>query len=157
MRARGTGWLVLAGAMVLLSAGCGSDSESSVTSDPLAPATTGAATTTSAARPVPAVSTTRLTDGTYSTAELTPDQMTAAGMAAGLARSDVESFVASDGVERSAVMTLRLAQGGWSLLQAYDGKPAEVGWRGSYEVIDDDTVIATTDCGSITYQIRAGR
>ena len=26
-----------------------------------------------------------------------------------------------------------------------------MGWRGTYEVVDDDTVIATDPCGAITY------
>jgi hypothetical protein len=49
-------------------------------------------------------------------------------------------------------MTVRLAGGGWSLLQSIDGKPATVGWRGSYKVIDDHTVTATSDCGTMTYR-----
>jgi hypothetical protein len=92
-----------------------------------------------------------LLEGVYRTPELTRDQLIAAGVAAGFAEADVIAFVDGDGIERSAVFGLRLAAHGWTQLYAYDGRTEDVGWRGSYEVVDGDTVVATDPCGPITY------
>ncbi|MGH9136951.1 MAG: TRAP transporter substrate-binding protein [Acidimicrobiales bacterium] len=92
-----------------------------------------------------------LPEGTYRTGEVTRDELIATGVAAGFDRADVEAFVDADGIETSATFGLRLADGGWIQLYSYDGGPEGVGWRGTYEVVDEDTVIATDPCGPITY------
>jgi hypothetical protein len=49
---------------------------------------------------------------------------------------------------------LRLADGVWTQLESDDGGPDVIGWRATYEVIDDETVIATGSgfsCETITY------
>jgi hypothetical protein len=48
---------------------------------------------------------------------------------------------------------MRLADGQLTLLQSYDGGAADVGWRGSYEFIDDHTFVAGDDY-PITYEFR---
>ena len=49
------------------------------------------------------------------------------------------------------MFTLRLANGGWTHLDSYNGGAEEAGWRGTYEVIDDDTVVARAPGTVITY------
>jgi hypothetical protein len=94
----------------------------------------------------------RLPEGTYRTAELTVDQLVAAGVSAGFDQTVVEDHLArGDGGERTAVLTLKLEAGRWTLFEAFDGRPAEMGWSGTYQVIDVDTVVATDPCGAITY------
>jgi hypothetical protein len=94
----------------------------------------------------------RLPEGTYRTPELTVDQLVAAGVSAGFDQTAVEDHLArGDGGERTAVLTLKLEAGRWTLFEAFDGRPAEMGWSGTYQVIDADTVVATDPCGAITY------
>jgi TRAP-type transport system periplasmic protein len=90
-----------------------------------------------------------LPEGVYRTRELTPDEVIATGVDAGFDRADVEPHADFD----SAVFGLRLADGVWDILQSYDGNFENVGWHGTYEVVDSDTVIATDPGGecSITY------
>ena len=90
-------------------------------------------------------------EGVYRTAELTRGQLLATGIEAGFAEADVVTFLDGDGMVETATLGVRLADGGWSLLYAYNGEPEAVGWRGTYEVVDEDTVIATDPCGAITY------
>ncbi len=99
----------------------------------------------------PNMSDPRLPEGVYHTPELTRDQQVATAIDAGFAEADVNAFLGTDGTAGTVVFGLRLADGGWSQLYAYDGAAEDVGWRGTYEVVDDDTVIATDPCGAITY------
>ena len=92
-----------------------------------------------------------LPEGVYRTPELTRDQLVTTAIEAGFAEEDVNAFLDGDGLEQTAVLGLRLADGGWTQLYAYDGGAEDVGWRGTYEVVDDDTVVATDPCGAITY------
>jgi hypothetical protein len=87
--------------------------------------------------------------GSY-TATLTKDQMIATGLAAGFARADLEGLLAVEGVEAKADVTVKLADGGWTQLVAYDGTPTKVASRGAYRVVDDHTVIDADEC-EITY------
>lgn len=93
-------------------------------------------------------------EGLYRTPELTRDQLLAAGVAAGFAEADVNAFLDADGIVDTTHYALRLADGGWTQMYAHDGAAEDVGWRGTYEVVDGDTVIATDSCGPITYQYR---
>ena len=61
-------------------------------------------------------------------------------MSAGFDQAAVQDFVT--GVKGSAVFTLKLEAGHWTLFEAYDGGPAEMEWSGTYRVIDADTVVA---------------
>jgi hypothetical protein len=91
-------------------------------------------------------------EGLYRTPELTRDQLLAAGVAAGFAEADVNAFLDADGIVDTTHYALRLAASGWTQYYAHDGAAEDVGWRGTYEVVDGDTVIATDSCGPITYQ-----
>jgi hypothetical protein len=88
-------------------------------------------------------------EGVYRTPELTVDQLRQTALDAGFAEDDVDAFF--EGAVGTTVFGLRLADGGWTQLYSNDGGPEGVGWRGTYEVIDDDTVVATDPCGPITY------
>jgi hypothetical protein len=104
---------------------------------------------TSAAAPLDA----RLSEGTYRTPELTRDQLIESGVAAGFAEEDVAAYLDRDGVERTEIIGVRLAAGGLNVLFQIDGGAEEIGWRGTYEVVDDDTMIATDpSCGSTTFR-----
>jgi len=92
-----------------------------------------------------------LPEGTYRTPELAADQMIATGTSAGFDQAAVEEFVLENGVERTAEFTLKLEPGRWTEFEAFDGQPADVGWSGTYQVVDADTVAAISDCGTITY------
>ncbi len=93
-----------------------------------------------------------LAEGVYRTPELTREQLIATGVAAGFDRAHVEAFVDRDGIQNTARWDLRLADGDWKVLYRYDGWHGRVAWQGTYEVVDEDTVIATDPCGPITYQ-----
>jgi hypothetical protein len=92
-----------------------------------------------------------LPEGTYRTRELAADQMMATGTSAGFDQAAVEDFVLENGVERTAVFTLKLEAGHWTEFEAFDGQAAGIGWSGTYQVVDADTVAAISDCGTITY------
>ena len=87
----------------------------------------------------------RLREGIYRTRELTRDQLLATGVAAGFAEEDLAAYLDRDGVERTEIIGLLLAAGGWSVLLQSDGGPEEVGARATSEVVDDHTLIATGD------------
>ena len=101
---------------------------------------------------VPAAGEVGIPEGVYRTPELTRDQLLAAGVAAGFAEADVDAFLDADGIVDTATFGLRLADGGWTELYAYDGADEASAGAGTYEVVDEDTVIATDPCGAITYQ-----
>ena len=56
------------------------------------------------------------------------------------------------GLQISATTRLRLADGRWTSYVSVDGRPEEVTFRGTYEVVDDDTVVYTDYCGEVTYR-----
>jgi hypothetical protein len=90
-------------------------------------------------------------EGLYRTPELTRDDLLAAGLDAGFSEADVNAFLDADGTHSTVQFGLLLADGGWTQRVAFDGDADSVGWRGTYEVVDEDTVIATDPCGPITY------
>jgi hypothetical protein len=98
----------------------------------------------------------RLPEGDYRTPELTRDQLIATGVAAGFAEDDVQAMVdaALPQLEGTVTWGLRLADGAWTEYQMINAGPAEAGWRGTYEVLDEDTVVATDavgEDGTVTY------
>ena len=97
----------------------------------------------------------RLPEGVYRTPELTRQQLVDAGVAAGYERTAVEAGLDNAGIE-TAVYGLRLGDGGWLQLAQSNGGPEDLAWRGTYQIIDDNTVIATetgTGC-EITYDFK---
>jgi hypothetical protein len=94
---------------------------------------------------VPAGSDPQLPEGDYRTPELTRDQLVAAGVNAGFAENDVQAWLdaALPGFEGTIAWGLRLGDGAWSQYQIVNAGPLEIGSRGTYELVDDDTMIAT--------------
>jgi hypothetical protein len=113
----------------------------------MALATVGGSTVSGVAEP-------GLPEGTYRTPELTREQLAAAALEAGFTEEDIDAFLDADGIEGTVQFALQLAAGGWTQRYAYDGGDEDVGWRGTYVVVDEDTVIATDPCGPITYDYR---
>ena len=106
------------------------------------PASVNAAASTPAAQSSPTADP-RLPEGTYRTGTISLDQLIATGVAAGFNPAAVEKlFREHDGVSVSVAYTIKLKSGRWSTFEAVDGAPDKIGWAGSYQVIDDDTVIA---------------
>ena len=92
-----------------------------------------------------------LPEGVYRTPVVTVDEQIATALDAGFTEEDVNAFFAAGDPADTHQMTLRLANGGWTQLDSYNGGAEEVGWRGTYEVIDDDTVVASAPGTVITY------
>ena len=91
-------------------------------------------------------------EGRYRTSAATHDEVVAAGVAAGFSDADVSTFLDADGPWATASIELLLADGGWTQYVSVDDGPYDVGWRGTYRIVDEDTVVATDPCGDITYQ-----
>jgi hypothetical protein len=157
----GTVWVALA-ALVLVACGdddpeAGSDAATTVSSIEAEPTTSvevtsapsvGAGSTTMA--PVTSLAAQpQLAEGTYHTEPVTGEQMRSAVLAAGFDESEVDANFRPEA--GPIIVGLRLADGGWSQLYSANGEPEYVGWRGTYEVIDGDTVVASDPCGPITY------
>ena len=92
-----------------------------------------------------------LPEGVYRTPEVTLDQLIATALDAGFTEADVNAFFAGSDPADTHMFTLRLANGGWTHLDSYNGGAEEAGWRGTYEVIDADTVVARAPGTVITY------
>jgi hypothetical protein len=120
---------------------CGSDGNG--VDHPSASQSTPAGTSSAAA------ATGHLVEGVYRTDPLTADEIRAAGAAAGFSDADVAPFATF--FEESVVYEVVLAGGSWTQSAIVDGGAPDVGWRGTYEVTDDGTVVASDECGDITY------
>jgi hypothetical protein len=94
----------------------------------------------------------QLPEGRYITEELSRDDLLATGVNAGFDEADVNAFLDADGVHETAVYSLLIADGGLTLYYVYDGGAEAVWARGTYEVVDDDTVVVTDPEGSITFE-----
>ena len=138
MRTMNKSWIACA-AIALAVPGCDSTSGDSSTATP------------TTAAPATAAPATGLPEGSYRTPALTMDQLTAAAVAAGFAQPETERALAEADLTTSAIYTIRLFAGGWTLLVGHDGAPAELGMESKYTVVDDHTVIFTDSCGAITY------
>ena len=68
---------------------------------------------------------------------VTLDDQIATALDAGFTEADVNAFLGAGDPADTHQMVLRLANGGWTQLDSYNGGAEEVGWRGTYEVIDD--------------------
>ncbi|HEX2361154.1 MAG TPA: hypothetical protein VHI11_03675 [Jiangellaceae bacterium] len=136
--------LVVVGAFGAILTSCSGDPDDAQSAPTAEPDVTPAAATESSDPLLP--------DGTYQTSELTADELIATGVSAGFDPAAVEDFVrVHNGIERTAVYTIKLEAGRWTQFEELDGRPAEQGWTGTYQVINADTVTATDPCGSITY------
>jgi hypothetical protein len=91
----------------------------------------------------------RLPEGDYRTTELTGDQLITAGVDAGFTPEDVQSAVeaALPGLDSTIQFGLRLQWGSWIQYVIVNDGPAEVGWRGTYDIVDDATVNVTDPTG----------
>ena len=88
----------------------------------------------------------RLPEGTYSTPELTRDQLLAAGQEHGVARSVAAQALVLDGIHQTATFTLKLENGQWTEFYSYDGGAQGTGFRATYKVIDGNTAVTTEEC-----------
>ena len=120
---------------------CGNDGDG--VDHPSASQSTPAGTSSAAA------ATGHLVEGVYRTDPLTADEISAAGAAAGFSDADVAPFATF--FQESVVYEVVLADGSWTQSAIVDGGAPDVGWRGTYEVTDDGTVVASDECGDITY------
>ena len=123
---------------------------------PQTPTSATAAVPTTAAKPsaaptpsAPPASPDPLPEGDYVSPQITPEMMVAAVEAHGLDPAEIHRFVTEDGREFQ-VHTMRLAGGQLTQFASIDGGPAEVGWQGAYEFVDDHTFVAADDY-PITY------
>jgi hypothetical protein len=89
-----------------------------------------------------------LAEGIYRTPELTREQVFASGVAAGFDRADIEAFIAPTGSFETVRYELWLEHGSWKQLERTDGWKGGLGWRGTYEVVDNDTVVTDDGCGT---------
>lgn len=124
---------------------CGSDS----TAEPAAGTVSSATATQASTSADP-----RLPEGTYRTPELRLEQFVAAGVAGGFKRAAIEEFWREARVVpgRTVVETLKLQAGRWTAFISVDNGPTETIWVGTYEIVDDDTVMALEsgfDCSVI--------
>ena len=94
-----------------------------------------------------------LAEGDYVSPPLTAEMMVAAIEAHGLDPADARAFVAQEGFADDAVVTMRLADGQLTELLSSDGGTPTIGWKGSYEFVDDHTFVAD-DGYPITYEFR---
>lgn len=139
--------LGVASAMLVVSCGGGDDTGAADGGSP--EASSPAAAVASSGAPT---SDQRLPEGTYQARPVTTEDLLRTGVAAGFAQATVEAYLGV-GTAPSATFewTLRLDSGRWVQFESVAGGPDEIGWSGTYEVVDDDTVIATDPCGAITY------
>lgn len=95
-----------------------------------------------------------LPEGLYRTREVTRAELIATAAAAGFDQAMINAGLDDWVFEDTKAFGLRLVDGVWTQLESDDGGPEVIGWRATYEVIDDDTVIATgtgPSCERITY------
>jgi hypothetical protein len=94
-----------------------------------------------------------LGEGDYVSPPLTAEMMVAAVEAHGLDPASARAFVAAEGFADNEVVMVRLADGELTLFQSMDGGAPRVGWRGDYEFVDANTLVAADDY-PITYSFR---
>jgi hypothetical protein len=137
--------------VVLVTASCGSGSDP----DPTEGVASGSAAATPAAV---APSESLLPEGTYRTLELTREQLLAAAKKAGLTRPQAEQTLAFGGIKHTAAFAVNLEGGRFTQFQSADGGAEGIGSRGTYEVVDKDTVLAAEECcGETTFGYKLER
>ena len=106
---------------------------------PLAPSASASAAASPAAL---------LPEGRYATAPLTQAMIRAAVTAAGYDPGPVQS------TPKSTVFTLSFDSGRLRVYGSDDGGPIQLGWDGTYEVVDDHTLAAHDAISNITYDFK---
>lgn len=145
--------------LTLVLAACGGGESASTTEDKQgAPTTSATADTTAAAFP----------EGTYWTSALTYDDHLAALVEAGYSNKEAEDILSAVHVELrgddpidsggwpkdvSPAYGVRIQSGRWVLFESVRGVD-EVGWEGTFVVIDDDTVKASELSTGATWTYR---
>jgi hypothetical protein len=143
---RRTAALLASSLVVVFVTACGSGSDPKPTEST---ASGSVAATSAAAAPSDSL----LTEGTYRTPELTRKQLIAAGKKAGLTQAQAEQALAWDGIDHTAAFAVKLAGGHFTQFESNDGGAEGIGSRGTYQVLDDGTVVTTEECcGETTYQ-----
>jgi hypothetical protein len=92
-------------------------------------------------------------EGTWRSSEVTVEDLWAAGEALGLSRSQTEAVFwgpASTSLPRT--FQIAIEDGQWVQTELDPDGTEAFGWGGTYEIVDDTTVVATDPCGAITYE-----
>ena len=132
--------------LTLVLAACGGGESASTTGDKQgAPTTSATADTTAAAFP----------EGTYWTSALTYDDHLAALVEAGYSNKEAEDILSGWSNDVSRAYGVRIQSGRWVLFESVIGVD-EVGWEGTFVVIDDDTVKASELSTGATWTYRYG-
>jgi hypothetical protein len=115
--------------------------------------TEGTATDSAVATPAAAApSDSLLPEGTYRTLELTREQLLAAAEKVGLTRAQADQALAFGDIKQTAAFAVKLEGGQFTQFQSADGGAEGIGSRGTYEVVDKDTVLTTEECcGETTF------
>lgn len=90
-------------------------------------------------------------EGSWRSGEVTEADLYRAGASVGLSRAETRAE-SPDGWEFPIVFTIRIRDGRWLETETYPGGVPVFGWEGTYEIVDDRTVVATDPCGPITYR-----
>ena len=88
----------------------------------------------------------RLPDGTYRTPQLTRAELMTAGKRAGLSPAQVQEVLDRESIAETAAFALKVDNGQWTQFSSYDRGAEAIGFRATYEVVDDDTVVTTEEC-----------
>lgn len=91
-------------------------------------------------------------EGTWRSGEVTIQDLYAAGRSLGLSRSETRAEFWGPLSELPLTFQVAIQDGRWFQTQVNEGGVEEFGWDGTYEVVDETTVVATDPCGSITYR-----
>ncbi|MDP4501171.1 hypothetical protein [Nonomuraea turcica] len=99
----------------------------------------------------PAAVEARLPEGTYRTSPVGRDRIEAVLEEGGFDAKEIEGVTGRMSSQDRVVFTLKAQGGRWTQFQSVNGGPGELGWSGTYRVIDLETVAATDACGTVTY------
>lgn len=91
-------------------------------------------------------------EGMWRSGEVTVADLHAAGDTLHLSKGETEDVFWGPITELPLTFEVEIDDGRWFQTQiGGDGVP-EFGWDGTYEIVDETTVVATDPCGSITYR-----
>ncbi len=96
----------------------------------------------------------RLPEGTYRTSPVGRDRIEAVLEEGGFDAKEIEGVTGRMSSQDRVVFTVKAQSGRWTQFQSFNGGPDELGWSGTYRVIDVGTVAATDACGTVTYTYR---
>ena len=88
-----------------------------------------------------------LPEGTYSSGEVSRDELVATGIAAGFSAEEAEAFLGDVPFNESVELSHWLDNGMWTSVVRFDTGVEDTPARGPYEVVDEATVIAPGICG----------